>query len=275
MACGVTADYVDSLFGQPPFRFSGLPDKVAGSPGVTLLTERIYETKHAWLQVIAGFDGSVRAFSITVTDPRFRFRSGHLMFDQLDIQLGAARFGDVDHPPDGWQSLTGARRSSYAESHYFGNPGSYQVYVLAYNDIGTGSYVTPPPFDVPDLLNPRHWTDGRLCPETGSQPNWDPLCGLEPLPAWLRRARDQTTVNTLTVLAPMGDVAIIQRWPGVAGETVRLLRRATETRRTRRLGRKVRKAVRRPIAPDPAAEPCDASVTPAHIASSTELAEDA
>jgi hypothetical protein len=123
MACGVGTDYVDSLFGPPPFRFSEGSDKLAESPGTTQLSWRIYQTKHAWLQVIAGFDGSVRAFSITVTDPKFRFRSGHLMFDRLDIQLGTARFGDVDHPPDGWQSLTGARRFSYAESHWVRQPG--------------------------------------------------------------------------------------------------------------------------------------------------------
>ncbi len=74
LACGVTVDYVDSLFGPPPFRFSGPVDKAAQAPGVTLLSERIYRLKHAWLRVTAGFDGSVRAFSITVTDPRFRFR---------------------------------------------------------------------------------------------------------------------------------------------------------------------------------------------------------
>ena len=44
---------------------------------------------------------SVRAFSITVTDPRLSFRTGYLMFDQLDIRLGADRFKDVGHAPDG------------------------------------------------------------------------------------------------------------------------------------------------------------------------------
>jgi len=33
LACGVTTDHVDSLFGPPPFRFSGPSDKSAESPG--------------------------------------------------------------------------------------------------------------------------------------------------------------------------------------------------------------------------------------------------
>lgn len=246
LACGVTTEYVDSMFGPPPFRFSGPTDKAAQAPGVTLLSQRIYRTRHAWLQVIAGFDGTVRAFSITVTDPKFRFGTGHLMFDRLDIQLGAARFGDLGHQPDGWLSRTLARRFAYAESHYFGNPGSYQVYVLGYNDIGIGHYQLPPSFKVPDLSDPRHWSGGRLSPETGSRPDW------EPLPEWLQPARDQTTVNTLTVLGLGGDVTTIQAWPGVDGDTVRLLRQALDTPAARRLRRKTRKQMERAMerAPD-------------------------
>jgi hypothetical protein len=148
------------------------------------------------------------------------------------------------------------------------------VYVLAYNDIGAGRYVIPPSFYIPDPLSPRHWTGGRLCPETGSQPNWDPLRGLAALPAWLQGARDRTTVNTLTVLGPNGDPAIIQRWPGVEGDTVRLLRQATETRQTRRRSRQVRRETQRPVAPEPAGEPGDFSATPVHVAAVTEPADD-
>ena len=118
------------------------------------------------------------------------------------------RFGDLANSPDGWLSRVGARRFAYAKSHYFGNPGSYQVYVLAFNDIGTGDCRPPPPFA--DPADPRSWSGGRLRPDAGSRPTFE-----EPLPAWLQSARDRTTVNTLTVLGPDGDVAIIsagQEW---------------------------------------------------------------
>jgi hypothetical protein len=62
LACGTPADYEDSLFGPPPFRFTGPSDKTAQTPGVTLLSRQIYRLRHALLMVTAGFDGSVRAF---------------------------------------------------------------------------------------------------------------------------------------------------------------------------------------------------------------------
>ncbi len=45
--------------------------------------------------------------SITVSDPRFKFRTRYLTFDLLDIRLGATRLADVDHTPDGWLSRDG------------------------------------------------------------------------------------------------------------------------------------------------------------------------
>ena len=47
MACGVTSDYVDSLFRPPPFRFSKPLDKAGSGPDAAPLTERIYQTRHA------------------------------------------------------------------------------------------------------------------------------------------------------------------------------------------------------------------------------------
>jgi len=171
-------------------------------------------------------------------------RTRHLTFDTLDVRLGATRFRALAHAPDGWLSPTGGRRSAYAESHWFGNPGSYQVYVLGYNDAGTGHYKMPPPLTIGATANAPHVMGGRLRPETGSRPSWDPL------PVWLQPAHDKTTVNTLTVLGPVGDVTI-QGWPGVDGDVVRLLRQAFTNREIRQRRRAHRKAMRRAPAPAP------------------------
>ncbi len=155
------------------------------------------------------------------------------------------RFGALAHAPDGWLSRTGARRFAYAESHWFGNPGGYQVYVLGYNDAGTGHYEMPPPLTIGAAANAPQVSGGRLCPETGSRPSWDQL------PGWLQPPRDKTTVNTLTVLGPGGDVAITQGWPGVDGDLVRLLRQAFTNREIRQRRRAHRRAMRRAPAPAP------------------------
>src|SRR6266566_1525436 len=93
LACGVTTQYIDQIFGPPAFRRAIDNNHHA---------EHVYRTRHAWLQTIVNTtDQSVAAFAITVTDPRFAFRTRDLTVDNLDVHLGRTRFSQLTHTPDG------------------------------------------------------------------------------------------------------------------------------------------------------------------------------
>jgi len=47
-----------------------------------VLRELIYRTKHAWIKILADENDTTARFSITVTDPRFRFPVRDLTFYQ-------------------------------------------------------------------------------------------------------------------------------------------------------------------------------------------------
>jgi|BarGraIncu01121A_1022015.scaffolds.fasta_scaffold35207_1 hypothetical protein len=78
--------------------------------------------------------------------------------------------------------------------HYFGNPGGYQRYLLAYNDLGTGDFNTSGAAQTPQEA------------------------------AALVAARANTTANTLGVFPPMNnDFEQPWNWPGVDTDFVRTL----------------------------------------------------
>lgn len=107
LACGVPVEYVTSLFGAPTFR-TARPE-AAGK--LADATEPIFRARHAWLQVLVRNAGAaVEAFSVTVTDPRFRYRTRYLTNEQVDLRHGASRFAELRGPVDGWSSRRSARR---------------------------------------------------------------------------------------------------------------------------------------------------------------------
>lgn len=130
LACGVTREYVNGLLGVPAFH-RRLTDEVE---------EFVYRTPHAWVQILTNMDGDVARVAITATDRKFKFRTTCLTFRHLSIRLLKDSFTaatESGSAPEGVSISIGARRFSYAESFYFGNPGNYQHYVLAYNDAGS------------------------------------------------------------------------------------------------------------------------------------------
>jgi hypothetical protein len=238
----VTVEYVSALFGAPVFR-TALPE-VAGKPADA--TELIFRTRHAWLQVLVRNAGAaVEAFSITVTDPRFKYRTRHLTFEQIDLRLGTSRFAVVRGPVDGWSSRRGARRFGYAESHWFGNPGCYQAFILSYNDAGTGHF-EPPEEPGPTVEH----SGGRLRGEREYQPE-----AFIEIPDWLRPARAMTTVNTITVLGSRTP-CYLAAITGVNGDQVRVLRESRSARKQRRWLRQHQRVLAgaRPAPPDEAQE---------------------
>jgi hypothetical protein len=108
--------YVEARFGVPAFvRRSAIRTK---DPGLAarepVVREQVYRMKHAWLQVLSDEHDAVVRFSVTVTDPRFRFRIRDLCNDQIDARLGHCRFADIQpqQDPDGRSLQIGARARS-------------------------------------------------------------------------------------------------------------------------------------------------------------------
>ena len=158
--------------------------------------ELVYREKHAWVQALIDENDAVARFSITVTDPKFKFSIRDLTWGHLAARLGHSRFADVQPGlfPDGCSLRIGAHNHEYAEAYWFGNPGNYQHYVISSNEISTGEF----DFSI-QLQGPSRHCAGTLAvdnPLLGGRPEFDPDAPYE------RRFRAETTINTLTVLGP-------------------------------------------------------------------------
>jgi hypothetical protein len=94
----------------------------------------VYREKHAWVQVLVDQNDAVARFSITVTDPKFKFSIRDLTWGHLAVRLGHSRFADVlpGLPLDGRSLRIGAHNHEYAEAYWFGNPGDYSF--IAFSD---------------------------------------------------------------------------------------------------------------------------------------------
>jgi hypothetical protein len=233
LGCGVTLRYVEERFGTPAFarlfhlappaavpaprpepttligvrtaratsdaRRSGLPAEQAPPEGTSMqepMHEYLYRTKHAWLQVIVGETGAVARFSVTVTDPRFKFSVGRLTWGHLNIRLGHSRFSDIDV----WEGSLwgrslriGAHNHEYAEAYYFGNPGLYQHFVLSANEEGTGAFGYSIAHDGPGFASSGNLASNDALPLRHE---------FDPSAEYAARFRADTTINTLTIARP-------------------------------------------------------------------------
>ncbi len=191
LATGVTTRYVEERFGAPAF----VRDFDFG--GEVKLTEQVYHTRHAWLQILTNEHQAVVRFSITVTDPRFSFQIRDLTVGQLEAKIGQSRFSEIRPAfmPEGRSFKAITRRLEYSESYWLGNPGYDQNFVLSYNDAGTGSFGCS--IDQALQKNILRFQDGNLSydPAPVMRPEYDPHSPCA------KQFRAQTVVNTLTVLA--------------------------------------------------------------------------
>jgi hypothetical protein len=190
LAGGVTIRWVEDRLGGPAFVREFKTTHTASWLGHR---ELVYRNKHAWIQILADEHDAVVRFSVTVTDPKFRFQISDLTSGQLNAKLGRTSFSSVQTPlqPLGRSRRVGAHNFEYAEAYWFGNPGNYQWYVFSYNDVGTGHF---------DMTIGEHGTatfqDGILRPSNVTFPESDFQAEAE------ARFRAKTTINTLTVLGP-------------------------------------------------------------------------
>jgi hypothetical protein len=79
--------------------------------------------------------GMATRLEITALDNSLRLALADLPYGQFKGHLGRNTYREcVDHEPTGQVYVLSARRVRYLESYYFGNPGCYLYYALAYND---------------------------------------------------------------------------------------------------------------------------------------------
>jgi hypothetical protein len=201
LAAGATTRWVEERLGGPAFVREFRPQGIAGNPGPR---ELVYRDRHAWVQILVDEHQAVVRFSITVTDPRFRFQINDLTVGQLTAKLGRTSFSGAHSQIEqqGRSLRIGAHSYEYAEAYWFGNPGNYQWYVLSHNDAGTGNF----DFAVGGR-GQASFQDGVLKSENIEFPEFD----FQSSEAAQFRAK--TTINTLTVLGPW-------RTDSQAGESV-------------------------------------------------------
>jgi len=205
--------------------------------------ELVYREKHAWLQTVVDQNDAVLRFSITVTDPRFRFQIRDLTFGHLSVKLGRSRFADLEtwNTPEGRSLRIGAHNHEYAECYYFGNPGNYQHYVLSKNDAAAGEFGYAIERDCPG------WTQEGVLqfddPPAAGNREFDPDA------PYAQRFRAETTINTLTVLGPAAPVDLLAepRGPDANQTRVRMPTRR-ERRRTQKLIRRANRRMAREVA---------------------------
>jgi hypothetical protein len=161
--------------------------------------ERIYRSSYAFVMATAPSENrGVGMFSITIRNrkyrPRLRFDTGKLTADSLDVDLSRAHFSDFSGNISGRRCIIGARRSGYAELYYFGNPGYYQQYLLAYNDGAGDTPAFPENF-------PSFGSDG-LAKDAGYE-----IAEGEPPAELLAQVRRSLRVNTIVISDGTADIA--------------------------------------------------------------------
>jgi hypothetical protein len=194
--------------------------------------EFLFRETHAWVQVVVDQDDAVVRFSITVTDPRFRFQIRELTRGQLAARLGHSHFSDTQTPwpAEGRNLRIGAHNHEYAEAYYAGYPGFYQRFVISSNEVGAGQFGYSIIQQGPSFCREGTLDFGQAVPIT--QP-------FDPNADYAKRFRADTTINTLTILGPARDRVYLAepRGPG-SGQVWVMVPGGRERRQIRRRARR-------------------------------------
>jgi len=126
LGAGVQLTYFQECLGHPTFRTEG-----------EAFDEHIFVHDAFYVQAITDRSGTVTLYSVTTRaedfDPVLDIRQGT---PTLRVTLGRDTFAAVGTAPVSRGGYLGARRFHYWESHYLGNPGLYQTYIVSLNDAG-------------------------------------------------------------------------------------------------------------------------------------------
>lgn len=126
LAAGAQLTYFQECLGDPTFRTEGEE-----------FDEHIFVHDAFYVQAITDRSGAVMLYSVTTRAEGF-----HPVLDirhgkpTLQATLGRDTFAAVGTAPVSRGGYVGARRFHYWESHYLGNPGAYQTYIVSLNDAG-------------------------------------------------------------------------------------------------------------------------------------------
>lgn len=168
-----------------------------------------------FVQTISDDDHSVLAFSVTTRSSRFKpafqlprkrgwkgkrqwkRRTGEEFKPLFRIRLGHTRFEELDRgDPDEFagphfRAWIGARSFSYAEDHYYGNPGYYQTFVFS------ASSNAAVPDGIRELSNAIQEAGGEEWPDKNrvDQPEWKDM----PRAQAFRRRSAITTYTVISV----------------------------------------------------------------------------
>jgi hypothetical protein len=217
LASTVRVEYIEGLLGPSTFR-SALDEQQ---------TEDLFVTDYATVQTISAADGTVLVLAVTVTDVRLKPRFWLGLpgsWPTEEVVLGHTKFGDLTITPQIRTSFRGARRFSYRETYYLGNPGGYQTYVLLHVDAGAG------------IVGGFEWLFGPDGFEIDQGSLMEPL-STDPE---IERFRADTVINTFAVTSPhLSEEDLKGLQLGADRDVVRLLpvssfRRWQANRQTRR-----------------------------------------
>ncbi|MFI5851891.1 ETEC_3214 domain-containing protein [Micromonospora chalcea] len=151
---GMHPDLVTELFGQPTFEDRAKGKVPSGESWVeTDLTVRTWVLARDGYLVTWTTNGEpgdvVVAYSLTTANRWFTPQIRVITPEHRWVHLGRSMFDGTlkDQPPEagdrfGW---LGARRSSYWERYYWGNPGLYLTWYLGYTDCGYSRHPVVPP----------------------------------------------------------------------------------------------------------------------------------
>jgi hypothetical protein len=103
--------------------------------------ENLYIHRFAYVQAFTDAHDRVVSYAVTTRSKEFRPTVWGTTAATASVgkkSLGKSAFGEIGMIGlvNGVNVSRGARRFWYAESYWFGNPGNYQDYILAYNDAG-------------------------------------------------------------------------------------------------------------------------------------------
>ncbi|MFB9457412.1 ETEC_3214 domain-containing protein [Streptomyces antimycoticus] len=136
----VRHEYVKALFGEPAWahkQTAGVYDVDEQQRPVQKHTELTVRT---WPLGTMGFlvtwcneDDEVLMYGLTTCS---RLLRPALYVGENKVRLGRTRLSALPPHFDRPWAMVGARRFSYAEEHFFGNPGGYQTWVVGVNDAG-------------------------------------------------------------------------------------------------------------------------------------------
>ena len=172
-------DYFSSLLGPPVFK---------NRHGT--YREHIFVNPNFYVQAVTNTDGTVLLYSVTTRSRRFNPRLNLGIMESngetFIVVLGKTTFAKIRGEPIKIEGSVGARRMSYREKYYFGNPGLYQNYNFVLCDAG----------NVPD---------GEVNPGDVKYESMDGI-DTQKLPSRLMRFRETCPINTFSVSAPHSDI---------------------------------------------------------------------